>query len=45
MLIVQEYSSMYALLEFWRSADHRAAKKLREGHIKSNFVVAVEALN
>jgi uncharacterized protein (DUF1330 family) len=44
VLIVQEYASMPALLDFWRSADHDAAKKLREGRIRSHFVVAVESV-
>lgn len=45
VLIVQEYTSMQALVDFWDSADHVAAKKLREGRIDSHFVVAVEALH
>jgi uncharacterized protein (DUF1330 family) len=44
VIIVQEYTSMEELKKFWRSADHAEAIKLREGHIDSHFVVAVEAL-
>jgi uncharacterized protein (DUF1330 family) len=43
VLIVQKYTSMQTLLDFWRSPEHDAAKKLREGHVDSHFVVAVEA--
>jgi uncharacterized protein (DUF1330 family) len=45
VLIVQQYTSMDALLKFWRSADHTQAIKLREGHIDSHFVVAVEGMH
>ena len=45
IVIVQEYTSMDQLLNFWRSADHAEAKKLREGHVDSHFVIAVEALH
>lgn len=43
IVIVQRYRSMEALRDFWFSPEHAAAKKLREGHIDSHFVVAVEA--
>lgn len=43
VLIVQKYTSMQVLQEFWNSPEHAAAKKLREGLIDSHFVVAVEA--
>jgi uncharacterized protein (DUF1330 family) len=42
-LIVQRYRSMQALLDFWHSPEHATAVKLREPHIESHFVVAVEA--
>ena len=41
-VIVQRYSSMRALLDFWNSPLHSEAKKLREGHIQTNFVIAIE---
>jgi hypothetical protein len=34
---------MQALLDFWRSPENDAAQKLRDGHIDSHFVLAVEA--
>jgi uncharacterized protein (DUF1330 family) len=43
LLIVQKYTSMHALQDFWNSPEHVGAKKLREGLIDSHFVVAVEA--
>jgi uncharacterized protein (DUF1330 family) len=43
VLFVQRYNSMEALLKFWRSAENEAAQKLREGHVNSHFIVAVEA--
>ena len=43
IVIVQKYRSMQALRAFWFSPAHTAAKKVREGHIDSHFVVAVES--
>ena len=34
---------MDALLRFWNSPEYQEAKKLREGFIKSNFIIAIEA--
>lgn len=44
ILILQRYSSMQALREFWYSPEHLEAKKVREGHIESAFVIAVESI-
>jgi uncharacterized protein (DUF1330 family) len=41
-LFVQRYDSMQALLKFWRSPEHDRVKKLREGHVDTHFIVAVE---
>ena len=41
-LVVEKFSSMDALLSFWNSPGYQAAKKLREGHIETNFIIAVE---
>ena len=41
-LIVEKFASMDALLSFWNSPEYQAAKKLREGHIEANFIIAVE---
>jgi uncharacterized protein (DUF1330 family) len=43
IVIVQKYPSMRALLDFWRAPEHEAAKKLRERHVESHFVIALEA--
>ena len=42
ILFVQKYPSMEALRSFWRSPENNAVQKLREGHLRSDFVVAVE---
>ena len=41
-LIVEKFDSMDALLSFWNSPGYQAAKKLREGHVEVNFIIAVE---
>lgn len=41
-LLVEKYSSMQALLKFWNSPEYQAAKKLREGAVKMDFIVAIE---
>ena len=33
---------MEELLAFWNSPGYREAKKLREGHVEMNFIVAIE---
>jgi uncharacterized protein (DUF1330 family) len=42
-LILERYDSMQALLKFWRSPANRAAQKLREGLVDSEFIVAIES--
>ena len=36
---------MDALLKFWHSPEYQAAKKLREGALDVDFIVALEALD
>lgn len=45
IVIVQQYDSMAALDRFWKSAEHNEVKGLREGHIESYFVIAVEGFD
>jgi uncharacterized protein (DUF1330 family) len=35
---------MDALLKFWNSAGYQEARKLREGIVDVNFIIAVEGL-
>jgi len=42
-LILERYDSMQALLKFWRSPANRAAQKLREDFVDSEFIVAIES--
>jgi uncharacterized protein (DUF1330 family)/ketosteroid isomerase-like protein len=41
-LTVERYRSMADLLAFWSSPGYRDAKKLREGLVDMNFIVAIE---
>jgi uncharacterized protein (DUF1330 family) len=41
-LLVEKYTSMQSLLKFWNSPEYQAAKKLREGAVKMDFIVAIE---
>ncbi len=43
IVVVEKYSSMDELLHFWYSPEYQEAKKLREGVVDVDFVVAVEA--
>jgi uncharacterized protein (DUF1330 family) len=43
-LVVERFRSMKALLDFWHSPGYQQAKKLREGAMQANFIVAVEAV-
>ena len=43
ILFVQQYTSMQALRDFWRSEAHAKVIPLRKDHVESRFVVAVEA--
>ena len=41
-IVIERFSSMAVLKEFWYSDGYQEAKKLREGASKVNFIVAVE---
>lgn len=43
-LVVEKFRSMKALTDFWHSPGYQQAKKLREGAMQTNFIVAVEAV-
>jgi uncharacterized protein (DUF1330 family) len=43
VLYIQKYDSLQALLDFWRSEEHAKVIELREAHVVSQFVVAIEA--
>ena len=43
-LAIERFDSMDALLNFWHSPDYQAAKKLRDGKVHVNFIVALEAV-
>ena len=40
-LVIEEFTSMDHLKEFWFSSDYQEAIELREGKVKLDFVVAV----
>ena len=40
-LVIEEFTSMEHLKEFWFSPDYQEAIKLRDGKVKLDFVVAV----
>ena len=40
-VVIEEFTSMEHLREFWFSPDYQEAIKLREGKVKLDFVVAV----
>lgn len=40
---IEQFQSLQQVLDFWHSEDFRNIKKLREGKIAIDFVVAVEA--
>ncbi len=42
-VVLEKFDSMDALLRFWNSPEYQEVKKLREGFIKSNFFIAIEA--
>ncbi len=42
---LERFTSMDALLKFWHSPEYQAAKKLREGALDVDFIVALEALD
>lgn len=41
-VVLEKFDSMDALLGFWHSLEYQEAKKLREGFLKSNFIIAME---
>ena len=41
-IVIERFASMAALKEFWYSDGYQKAKKLREGALKVNFIVAVD---
>jgi uncharacterized protein (DUF1330 family) len=41
-VVVERYSSMKALLDFWNSAEYQQLRKLRT--TEANFIIAVEAV-
>ena len=40
-VVIEEFTSMEHLKEFWFSPDYQEAIKLRDGKVKLDFVVAV----
>jgi uncharacterized protein (DUF1330 family) len=44
-IVVERFRSMKDLLDFWHSPGYQKAKKLREGAMQANFIVAVEAVD
>jgi uncharacterized protein (DUF1330 family) len=43
-VVVEKFRSMKALMDFWNSPGYREAKKLREGAMEVNSIIAVEAV-
>ena len=43
-ILIEKFTSMAALREFWYSDSYQEAKKLRKGALKVNFIVAVEGV-
>ena len=43
-LTLEKFDSKAALDKFWHSPDYQEAKKLREGHLDVQFIVAVEGV-
>ena len=39
---IERFESMQAVKDFWYSDGYQAAKKLREGLSKINFIIAIE---
>jgi uncharacterized protein (DUF1330 family) len=44
-IAIERFRSMKALLDFWNSPGYQNAKKLREGLMETNFIIAVEAVD
>ena len=43
-LTLEKFDSKAALHKFWYSAEYQQVKKLREGHLDIQFIVAVEGI-
>jgi uncharacterized protein (DUF1330 family) len=43
-LTLEKFDSKAALHKFWYSPEYQQAKKLREGHLDVQFIVAVEGV-
>ena len=43
-LTLEKFDSKAALHEFWYSPEYQQAKKLREGHLDVQFIVAIEGV-
>lgn len=43
-LTLEKFDSKAALNKFWHSPEYQQAKKLREGHLDVQFIVAVEGV-
>lgn len=43
-LTLEKFDSKAALNKFWHSPEYQEAKKLREGHLDVQFIVAVEGV-
>ena len=44
-IAIERFRSMKALTDFWHSPGYQSAKKLREGLMQTNFIIAVEAVD
>jgi len=42
LLLIEKYTSMKALKDFWYSKKYKETKKLRERLVNVNFIVALE---
>lgn len=42
IILVERFTSVQALLDFWYSPEYQEAKKLREGLLDIDFIIAVE---
>jgi uncharacterized protein (DUF1330 family) len=44
-ILIERFTSMKALKDFWYSDGYQEAKKLRDGIVKANFIVAVNGVD
>lgn len=42
VVLIEKFDSMKKLKDYWHSEEFKAAKKLREGVIDMNFIIAIE---